>query len=333
MGKTKILVFWLWNFWYAILNHLDRNINYNEYSLFAFDKNINLINNFKENKKHIFLHTNNKVSDNIVFSESIEDCLKDVDVLILAISSDSLLCVLEDIFKYISDSQNIILLNSAKALSKNWLTYSTEIKKKFYNKNYSFWVFSGWTIAKDLFDGNLLWATIAFSDLDIAETTKKIFKSKNLYIDISSDVLGTEYAWAFKNVWAILAWYIKWKWLPYWTETFYLTQFSKEVKRLVVDHLWWDKETFDIDSQCRWNDFWLSCVWSTRNREFWELLGNWLKFDEALSKMQNQNKIVEWVNTLKSLDKILNTQIIKQQKFPILSSCISFLTDDFKLNL
>jgi len=41
-------------------------------------------------------------------------------------------------FAYISDSQNIILLNSAKALSENGLTYSEEIKKAFPNKNYFF---------------------------------------------------------------------------------------------------------------------------------------------------------------------------------------------------
>ncbi len=331
MGKTKILVFWLWNFWYAILNHLDRNINYNEYSLFAFDKNINLIRNFKENKKHISLHVDNKVSDNIFFYESIKDCLKDIDVLILAVSSNSLFWVIKNMFAYIPDSQNIILLNSAKALSENGLTYSEEIKKALPNKNYSFWVFSGWTIAKDLFEGNFLWATIAFSDLSIAESTKKIFQSDNLYIDTSSDVIGTEYAWAFKNVWAILAWYIKWKWLPYGTETFYLTQFAKEVRTLVLWYLWWDSKIFEMSSQCRWNDFWLSCTGNTRNREFWELLWKWFLFKNALEYMWNHGKIVEWINTLKSLNNIFETKNINKNEFPLLNACISFLTDEFNL--
>lgn len=331
MSKIKVLVIWLWNFWYSILTHLDKNIDYDKYELFGFDQNPKLIESLKNTNKHLDLYTDYNVSKHVSFCETIASDLKNTDILILAVSSDSFLSVLEYIFKYIPDSKKIILLNSAKALSKNWLTYSIETKKAFPNKSCFFWVFSGGTIAKDLFDGNTLWATIAFSDLDIADTTKWIFKSKNLYIDVSSDVLGTEYAWAFKNVWAILAWYIKWKWLPYWTETFYLTQFSKEVKKLVVNYLWWDKETFDIDSQCRWNDFWMSCTGQTRNREFWELLGKWFRFKEALLEMQNQRKIVEWLNTLKSLNNIFDTNNIKRDDFPLLNSCLSFLTDDFNL--
>ncbi len=333
MKKTKILVCWLWNFWYALLNHLDNNIDYTKYSLFWFDIDTNLIKNLNTNRSHTILHTSTNIWDKIIFTDSIQKAIQNTDILVLAVSSKHIIKILDWLFKYIPIENNLIILNSAKALSENGLTYSEEIKKIFLNKNYSFWVFSGWTIAKDLFEQSHLWTTIAFQDEDIARYLKNIFSSENLFIETSCDLIWTECAWAFKNIWSILAWYIKWKWLPYGTETYYLTQFSKEVKKLVTKYFWWKKETFSIGSQCRWNDFWLSCTGNTRNREFWELLWHWLTFNNALLKMNSQNKIVEWINTLKSLNKIFEIRNINRSKFPLLSSCISFLTDNFILKI
>lgn len=327
-NNKNILVYGLGVFWYAILKHLD--INKKNYNLSGFIRNNKTCNFLNENKSHPEFHRDHKFSNYIKFYCNYEEAVKDADIIVLCVTSSVILNVLKDIKHLLK--KDVILLNTAKALSGEWNTYSLEIKKILENINYNYAILSWWTIAEDLFLWYPLWATIAWSNKKITKKLSKIFKSKNLYIEKSSDVIWTEYAWTFKNIGSILAWYLHWKQYPYWTETFYLTQFAWEVSDLCVKYLWSKSKTFSMNSQCFWNDYWMSCTWNTRNRAFGVLLWEWKDFDKAVSIMKSQNHTAEWVNTLNSLNNLFNKHNINKSKFPLLSNLLKLKTNEFDLN-
>lgn len=330
--KRNIALIWLGNFGYAILHHLDNNIDYQNYNISGYDINQEIVDWLKVNKKHPYLFTDFSVSDNIQFYNSLQETVKDADIIILAIFSQYIIEVLNDISSY--TNKKIIILNTSKALSKDWNPYSLEIKNNIQDLDYEYGILSGWTIAKDMFNPNcVLWGTLAFDKYEITQEIKNLFESKTFKIEISNDVLWVEYAWAFKNIGSILMWYLSGKGYEYWMQTYILTRFSKEIIDFVVRYLWWEPTSFAITSQCWGNDFFMSATGNTRNRQFWELLWKWNTFQQALDFMNSQDKLVEWEKTLKSLKKIFKNKNIDTKQFPVLNACISLLDDGFAIEL
>ena len=322
--KKKILVYGLWNFWYAFLQYLDNNIDHNLYELCGFDRKNELIQNLRITWKHIYLHTDQCIDiSNITFFDDAISAIKDTHLLILCVTSSAIWEVISSIWPYIQE--NIYILNTAKALSDNWDTYSQHISKSKYGSNIKYWMIAGWTIASDLFLGYPLWATLAFDDMQDTVYISSIIESKSLDIEKSDDVLWVEYAWAFKNIWSILAWYLYGKWYPYGTETLFLTRFLREVHIFCTQYLWCDSDTFTIWSYCRWNDFWMSCTWETRNRKYWNLLGSGMTYADAFLYIQKNSITVEWIYTLKFLWIILERV---QDEFPILNALCKIDSDE-----
>lgn len=321
--KKNITVYGLGSFWYAFLKYLDTN---NEsYNLSWFDRKTDTIQSLQKYKKHNIFHTNYEMSNRVSFFDDEKKALKDCDILILAITSNAIIDIIKKIKKYFTT--DILIINTAKALSPNWITYSQEIKSILKNMKYSYCVLSWWTIASDLFMWYPLWATIATKEVEKIGILKQIFSSWSLEIEFTTDVIGTEYAGVFKNVGSILAWYIYGKWLPYGTETLYLVKFAKEILKLSETYLSVDPHTFSIESQCWWNDYWMSCTGNTRNREFGILLWKWVSFANAVEIMKLQNKSIEWVNTLNSLEKIFQLHKIKHSDFPLIASMLTIEKD------
>ena len=129
--------------------------------------------------------------------------------------------------------KNAIILNTAKALGANGSRYSEIINEILSDYDSSVGMFAGGTIAKDLFHAEPLGADVAFDDLNIAEKVKTILESDNLKIRATDDLIGVEYAAAFKNVIAILAGVVKGAGFSFGSETHFISRASKEVCDLV----------------------------------------------------------------------------------------------------
>lgn len=320
--KKNILVVWLWNFGYALLNYFDKNINYNKYNLYWWDRKKDLLLNLKVNKKHILFHKDYSISKNINFIDDLNFYLKNMDIVVLSITSNA---ITEFIKKNKNNfKENVFIINTAKAISENWKGFSEEFSNILVNKKYSYWIFSWWTIASDLFKWYPLWATLWLSDLKKTNIVFDIFNPKwNLFIETSDDLIWVEMSWIFKNLWSIISWYIHWKWYPYWTEIFYLTQFHKEIKKILLENFKINPSTFSLDSQCWWNDFILSSTGNTRNREFWKLLWRWIEYKDAISIMKLQNKTIEWINTLKYLNTFIKNIWINIEKYKVMKELVN----------
>lgn len=132
---------------------------------------------------------------------------------------------------------------------------------------------------------------------------QEIFHSGTLRIYGNTDILGVEYAGAFKNVIAILAGIINGLDLPYGSETHMISRAAKEAKNIAVA-LGAKPHTFSMESQCWGNDLWMSCTGKSRNREFGKLIGKGLSPKEALEKMETEHKLVEGYYTTGAIPKL-----------------------------
>ena len=326
--KNNILVCWMGRFGFALLKHLDSNINYEKYNLYWWDIDSSLIWKLKETGKNNFFQKDFEVSNKVNFISNLEEILPKTNILIIWIKSDAINSFLENYKKYINNWT--ILLNVAKWLSPNWKTFSEEIPQILNWKNIQYTVLSWGTKDLDLLEWNPVWVSIGTKDKEAKKLIYEIFyNEKNFYTQFFDDTKWVEFAGIFKNLGSILTWYINWSWKPLGTQTYYLTKFCEEINHIANSHLQTSSEIFDITSQCRGNDLFMSAFGQTRNNEFWNLLGKGIKFEDAHQIMKLQRKTIEWVNTINFLEKLINTYNINTARMPIINWIINFRYNKF----
>jgi len=312
--KLKVAIYGIGNFGYAILKHLDKYKS-NEYEIFAYDTNLDVIKNMRSYSEHPFLHRGIKIQNKINFVDDPESLICDSDILILSVPSYATREVIENIRKNMN--KKTIIVNTAKALDyQTGKRLSQIFSEQIVDKKYYYAFFAGGTIAKDLFGHEPLGIDIASDDENVRRMLKELFESDNLKVYTTPDMVGVEFAAAFKNVIAILAGIVNGLGFSYGSETHLISRSSYEIKQLVTKTLGGTEATFNMESQCWGNDLWMSCTGNTRNREFGVLLGKGNKSNQAIDIMKQQNKTVEGLNTLRALNKLIGD---KPLEYPILT--------------
>lgn len=302
----KVSIYGIGNFGFALLKHLSKKADRKQFSLHVYDIDKNLRESLRKKRKHSIHHRNIKISRNIVIEETTRGLVQGTDILILAVTSNALRRVIQNIKPHIN--KKIIIVNTAKALDvKRGARFSVLISNSLKDIKYPFsmTMIAGGTIAKDLFNSEPLGLDIASNDRRTLKILKNLFISDNLNVYTTTDLGGVEYASAFKNVISILAGLLHGLGFSYGSETHIISRVADEVKKLVVNNLEGKEKTFSIGSQCWGNDMWMSATGNTRNREFGILLGKGYKAKEALEKMKKENKTVEGINTVKTIKKII----------------------------
>tara|TARA_B110000003_G_scaffold236165_1_gene240727 strand:+ start:3501 stop:4505 length:1005 start_codon:yes stop_codon:yes gene_type:complete len=319
MAILNIGIYGIGNFGYAILKHLSKkNLNH---KLYCFDRNKDVLSSILENNRHSFLHTDYKINNNINVCLCPIKFIEKVDVLILCVTSDAINEVSDQLKKY--SNKKLLILNTAKALCKNsGQTISSIFSTKLNSSLYEYGMLAGGTIASDLFKEEPLGITIAFKKKKAQLVFKSIFSNKNLKVYTSSDVIGVEYASAFKNIIAILAGIVSGLNYSFGSETHLISVASGEVKDLVINFLGGKSETFMMESQCWGNDLWMSCLGNSRNRKLGVLIAKHNSFSIGLHEAKKQKITVEGVNSIYSLKKLT---CINHERFPILNGIASLI--------
>lgn len=311
----KISVLGIGNFGFAIIKHLSVKYRHDpDIHIVAYARKKKLIDHLQKTKRHLHIFKDVKITKDVTFTNDASDIFQDSDIIVLATSAKGVVREVTKNAKHIN--RKSIILNTAKALDyKSGKSFSQIIEKIPQIKKYKcpYAVISGGTIASDLFRHEPLGADIACRDKKALALLKKIFTSDNLNIYTSSDVLGIEFAGAFKNVISILAGIISGLGFSYGSETHFITRTASEVTRLLSKKIPIRPNTFSMYSQCWGNDLWLSCTGNTRNRQFGELLGKGYPTKKALAIMESRFKTVEGINTIRALPAMNVTS-----KFPIL---------------
>ncbi|MDD3566099.1 MAG: 2-dehydropantoate 2-reductase N-terminal domain-containing protein, partial [Methanothrix sp.] len=267
-------------------------------SIIAYDRNMELIEHLQKYGTHLYHFSDKILPENISFTANEMHAVKNSDIVVMSVSSQSVREILRNIKPHLKN--NVILLNTAKALELGTAkTFSEVMNDELYNTpiKYELAKLSGGTFAEDLLNGAPIGADIACVDSNVLIHLLNVFSGHNLRLYGNTDLIGVEYAGAFKNIIAILAGTISGLGLPYGSETYMISRAARDAKEIAIS-LGAKKHTFSMESQCWGNDLWMSCTGESRNRDFGILIGKGLPPKSALKKMEAEHKLVEGYYTI-----------------------------------
>ena len=142
--------------------------------------------------------------DNVLFTTDAQKTLESADIIVIAIPSQSIRNVVEDLVPLFTN--NKIIVNVSKGIEINTLMTVSEIINDVLNNTYSNTVtLSGPSHAEEVIAGYPTTLVSASQDLEAAKLIQELFFNENLRIYTSTDIRGVELGGAMKNVIAIAA--------------------------------------------------------------------------------------------------------------------------------
>lgn len=150
-----------------------------------------------ENKK---LLPGVKIPKEVIFTNDLEFCAKDKDIIVLAVPSDTIKTTAKNLAPYISDGQIIVIVSKGFDTETNMLLTDT-VKLEIPNANVA--VLSGPTHAEEVGLGMPTTIVVAHEDHDIAVEVQKVFMTEKFRVYTNTDVIGVEIGGAIKNIIAL----------------------------------------------------------------------------------------------------------------------------------
>ena len=148
-------------------------------------------------------HPELKLSDKIIASESLEQCISGADLILVATPS----AIFENIVKRLKPlvKDNMHIVSCTKAIAKNPMRTMTEIISHELEAviGDQFGVLSGPNLAKEIANEKVAGSVIASHSAELKALIKNALESEKFKIYESADVKGVEYAGALKNIYAI----------------------------------------------------------------------------------------------------------------------------------
>ena len=148
-------------------------------------------------------HPELKLSDKIIASESLEQCISSTDLILVATPS----AIFENIIKRLKPlaKNKMHIVSCTKAIAKNPMRTMTEIISHELKAviDDQFGVLSGPNLAKEIANEKVAGSVIASHNKKLKEFIKNALESEKFKIYESADVKGVEYAGALKNIYAI----------------------------------------------------------------------------------------------------------------------------------
>lgn len=148
-------------------------------------------------------HPELKLSDKIIASESLEQCISGADLILVATPS----AIFENIVKRLKPlvKDNMHIVSCTKAIAKNPMRTMTEIISHELETviGDQFGVLSGPNLAKEIANEKVAGSVIASLNSELKALIKNALESEKFKIYESADVKGIEYAGALKNIYAI----------------------------------------------------------------------------------------------------------------------------------
>ena len=148
-------------------------------------------------------HPELKLSDKIIASESLDQCISGTDLVLVATPSAIFENIIKRLKPLVKDKMHIV--SCTKAIAKNPMRTMTEIISHELKAviGDQFGVLSGPNLAKEIANEKVAGSVIASHNEKLKEFIKNALESEKFKIYESSDVKGVEYAGALKNIYAI----------------------------------------------------------------------------------------------------------------------------------
>ena len=157
----------------------------------------NTINTDRENTKYLPGH---KLTENITATSSLEDAVKDKDIVFFCIPSKSFREVSKRAKEFMSP--RTIVVSCTKGLELNTNKLMSDILDEDLN-NPKIGVLSGPNLARELIQGMPSGTVIASQKTNVIELSQLVLSSKNLRVYSSTDKYGVELGGALKNIYAV----------------------------------------------------------------------------------------------------------------------------------
>ena len=238
--------------------------------------------------------------DNVFFTTNAQETLESADIIVIAIPSQSIRNVVEDLVPLFTN--NKIIVNVSKGIEINTLMTVSEIINDVLNNSYSNTVtLSGPSHAEEVIAGYPTTLVSASQDLDTAKSIQELFSNENLRIYTNTDIRGVELGGAMKNVIAIAAGISDGIGYGDNSKAALMTRGMREIARL-GSAMGANPKTFSGLSGI--GDLIVTCLSRySRNRRVGQLIGEGKTLDEILANMR---MVAEGVETAKSLHQLLD---------------------------
>lgn len=265
-------------------------------------------NNLQLTRKNEALIPNFTISENIEITTSVETCVKDKDLLIIAIPAPFIDSLCVEMKSFINDNHIVI---ASKGIEQSSGLFINEIVEKHLNtKNIG--VISGPSFAIDLVSKKPIGLSLASQSKETIELTKKAFQNNYIKIQEIKDVIGVEICGAIKNVMALAAGILDGLNMTDSTKAMLMTESIQCIKNIL--------NIFNCDvmtaiSYAGIGDLILTCdSTKSRNHNYGKLIGQ--KTDKKIIDKYTQENTVEGYYTLKSIYELLKK---KNEQVPMIN--------------
>lgn len=293
--------------------------------IFIFDIQKEYIEHIRTTKKHPLFEEDVKIAPHIIATHSLEEAVKNADMVILAVPSVFMRSVVKDVRQYLD--KETILLNIAKGLEKETnKTMSEVISEELTGLpvKHNICALSGGMIAREVILQNPLCADVACKDIKVARKVARLIENEHLRLEVTADIIGVDLAGAFKNVVAIGAGIFDGLGYSESSKSAFVSYAAREIS-LLAFAMGAKKKTFAVGSQAWFGDLMTTCFGKSRNREFGEMLGKSFTVKETLDKMEKAKKTVEGYKTA----EVVHNLILKHKiRAPLLKMLYMVLYSD-----
>lgn len=270
----------------------------------------------EKNRKNDKLLPGYILSSNIKLTTSIEECMKDKDLLVIVIPVAFIneLCI--EIKKYIKDNQHICI--ASKGIEQNTGLFTHQIIKKQIDTN-KISVISGPSFAKDVINKKPIGLSLATNNDKTKKVVEKCFRSEYLKLEYSEDIVGVEISGAVKNIMAIASGMLDGLGTNDSTKAMFITEALHDIKE-IIKSLGGKEETILTFAGC--GDLLLTCTSEkSRNYTFGQLVGKKASNSEIQEYLKNTT--VEGYYTLKSVYQLLKSKNISVKTIDLIYNIIN----------
>ena len=253
------------------------------------------------------LMPNYKIPEDVKFTTSVKECIKDKDLLIVAIPAAFVDDLAKAMKPYIKDNHILI---ATKGIEQDTGLFINQILEKYLDTT-NIAVMSGPSFAVDLITRMPAGLSLASKKIKTRELAKAALQNKNIKLRETRDVIGVEICGSIKNVIALSAGMLDGMKANDSTKAMFLTEAMHDMEEIL--------ESFGamrrtVTSFSGIGDLFLTCTSTkSRNFSFGKLIGEKRSKEELDEYLKNTT--VEGFYTLESIYKLLKN---KKVSIPII---------------
>lgn len=282
-----------------------------------WDRNIGLVNEMNVNRTNKRYLKEVSLPQNISVTSDIEDCVRDSEIIIIAVPSQGVRDVCTRLSGLIDEKK--VFVSLAKGIENGTLKRVSEVIGEFFPRN-PIGVISGPSHAEEVSRGIPTTVVASSRSMEIAEYLQDAFISPSFRVYTNPDIIGVELGGAVKNVIALAAGISDGLGFGDNTKAAIMTRGIAEIARLGIAM---GAQPMTFAGLSGIGDLIVTCTSvHSRNRRAGILIGSGKSVKEAIEEV---NMVVEGITTTKSVEEISNNLNIEM---PITNQLYEILFKD-----